>query len=241
MTTRISRPLVESRTSRGIDYNIEYYCETDDDKNSVAQSIGDKSNFKNGAEISQVRITCLYDNVAPYLVELTATQGDEDYNGSGVGNKDFSTKILDSYSLAEFTFEPEHFGIITATAEDESADRKNTANAACKKGDWIYKNATSSSRGSADLTSASFSFSSSPLDMSPYLSGTPYKCQTKEVAYYTKSSPASAIASTRHKPSGTSWKLDSQDIREVIDSKGKVWTKVLKRYKQTPVNGMIWK
>lgn len=242
----IYKPLEEIHTKTGTEYSIGYYCKDANDFNSVNQLVGETARFSPvSGRITQARkVSIIGTQTYPCYLDLFCNPND----ATDTREDNFSTKVLRSYSLGEFAFNPDHFGVRKSDGTDETDGVLDIDGAKCGKESLVYKNANIGANkgliGHADSSMSPFTWGGSidALRIKSCLNGRPHKCNVLEVQYYSKSSPSSIVGSNSYMPSGglVVWTLKSQDIKEVLDNKGNIWTSVFKQYMQVPYTWMKW-
>lgn len=84
-----------------------------------------------------------------YIVKITAYGEGYYFGGGNMPNKTPVDKVRRSYSVADFYWNPQYWGIREADDKDVANKILNTDDpaVACSKGDWIFPKATASSAG----------------------------------------------------------------------------------------------
>lgn len=239
MTAQISQGLEEIQTERGTEYSVEYYCATDNDVLSVKQNVYDVANWTGAAyaRVSTVSKKSVGISGPPYIIRMTSVPADA-YNTNDPRNKsDLGSQKIEKLSVSEIYIEPDWFSLKKATSED--VGKKNLNSEACVVGDYIYKNATTSSVGSPDsksnILTGSVSSSANLLNVIDKV----FKKQNYEVTVNTKTSMSSLSNNVddvpgNTTPPGNGWRVADKQATTVFDVNGDSWNQLNVKWEKVP-------
>jgi len=98
-----------------------------------------------------------------WLISITASPRRQDLGAFETESPDDT--VLKSYECADFYFDPLFWGAREAARKDVEEELLNVNNQKCAIGDYLFRNASADSKGSADYTYSPFSSSSIDLDL----------------------------------------------------------------------------
>jgi hypothetical protein len=179
-----------------------------------------------------------------WIFDITAVPRQDGYSEFNTDDPNEFTKK--SYEVTEFFFEPEFWGVRRAEEEDELSQKFNIYNRVCKKGDYLYRDATESSAGNADFSLSPFldNFIGTGL-IGQTVKTSVFSCtfySRKNVNHFAGFKGVNGSFSAKCRPAVTTasrWKADSQRIDTELDKDGKLWARVARSLILAPA-GLRW-
>ncbi|OGV31270.1 MAG: hypothetical protein A2020_01450 [Lentisphaerae bacterium GWF2_45_14] len=154
--------------------------------------------------------------------------------------------VLKSYECADFYFDPLLWGAREAARKDVEDEIININNSKCVVGDYLYRDATDESRGSADYAYSPFNSSGINIDLiGQCVKATVYCC----TFYSTRSASAfegfvgiNGSFSAKCRPASTApgkWKAEDQRVDTYVHRDGKVYSRVFRKMAMAPCS-LTW-
>lgn len=238
MTARISQGLEETHTQQGIEYSIEYYCASDNDVSSVMQNVYAIANWTGSAyaRVSMAAKRPVGISGPPYIVRMTSIPADIMNANDPRNQADLGNQKIEKLSVGEIYIEPAWFSLKKATTED--VGKKNLENAACVAGDWIYKNATTSSMGTPDNKASTLIGSYTASNLLNVIEKV-FRTITYEVTVNTRTGIVSflndidSIPGNTYPP-GSGWHIKDKQANSVYDINGVSWLQTNVKWEKLP-------
>ena len=240
MTARISQGLEETHTSQGKEYSIEYYCASDNDVSSIMQNVYAVANWTGSAyaRVSMATKRSVGVSGPPYIVRMTSVPADASNTNDPRNQSDLGNQKMERLSVGEIYIEPAWFSLKKATTED--VGKKNLEDNACVAGEWIYTNATTVSKGSANSKLSPLTGSYTDSNLLNVIEKV-FRTITYEVTVNTKTSIASflndidTIPGNTTPPGGSaSWHIKDKQANSTYDINGTAWLQINIKWEKLP-------
>jgi hypothetical protein len=158
-TSRQVSGVKEVETENGTTYEIQYFV-LEADLSSYVPEIGSVATW---APVNAKVTECLkdpvgHDGTGCYLLTISAepTSDDEGSEGGSFDRDELDKNVKPNYTLTDLYFPMAWWGIRLAAKEDVEKKIKNVYDAVCKLGDYLYADATASSKGTASFKKSPF-------------------------------------------------------------------------------------
>ena len=178
------------------------------------------------------------------------------YGAFSTGNaNDFVEK---SYDYFEVYFHASWWGARKASTNDSNSKLLNINGEPCGVGDFLFRNASKTSKGSADYSRSPFV--TSGTEISNAIIDLPIRTMIYSCVYYSRNNINSYVDfkgvnggfSSKCRPAEINvgkWKAIDQTLRNTIDKDGKIWVRIARKMVLAPFdlkwdpdkNGGTWK
>lgn len=149
--------------------------------------------------------------------------------------------VLKSFGCADFYFDPSFWGIREATRTDAENKILNVSSDVCQIGDYLFRDASDSSPGSADYTYSPFSSTSIGFD----LIGQSVRTIIYNCTFYSRKRTSSfqnfvgvngSFAATCRPATTTegTWRAEDQEVETYVHRDGAVYSKVSRKMAMAP-------
>jgi len=178
-----------------------------------------------------------------WLVTINAAPREEGYGAFSTGNpNDFVEK---SYDVSEVFFYASWWGVRKASTNDANSKLLNINGEPCGVGDFLFRNASKTNKGSADYSKSPFVTSGTELSTS--IIDLPIRTMIYSCAFYSRNNINSFVGftgvnggfSSKCRPAEITpgkWKVIDQTLRNSKEKNGKVWVKVSRKMLLAPFN-----
>lgn len=174
-----------------------------------------------------------------WLISITAGPRRQDLGSFETESPDDT--VLKSFGCADFYFDPLFWGIREASRTDVENEILNIADTACRIGDYLFRNATDSSRGAADYTYSPFSSSGIGLDLIGQTVKTIVYCctfySTRNASSFQEFVGVNGSFAAKCRPATTTagtWKAENQEVDTYVHRNGVVYSRVYRKMAMAP-------
>lgn len=231
-----------SQTINGIRHEAKFLV-PEDELSDVIPNLGESVSWAPGTCIASAWRKSWLGGGCWQLTVTAVPQGE--LAEMSVNDGSLENRIDKSYGSSEIYLRPEFWGVIIANSSDEESGLLDVYGDPCKRGSYLFPNASSSGSGSANYAKSPFLESGLSLDVS--LIGRSIRTRLYRCSYYTRRSihsladfigvSGSFPAKCRPKDSASGrWLALDQRLQTCFDRNNQAWTKVTRKMLLAPAD-----